>query len=67
MLYQLSYKPLDCQTAEIFLSTQFIAGHGGVVLLLCYATSQLTPGHGACDHFHIAMADPKVSLCGNYL
>ena len=22
--------------------------------------SQLTPGHGACDHFH--MADPKVSL-----
>ena len=24
MLYQLSYRPLDCQTAEIFLSTQFI-------------------------------------------
>ena len=35
----------------------------------CYVLlpSQLTPGDGACDHFHIAMADPKVSLCGDYI
>ena len=33
----------------------------------CYVLlpSQLTPSNGACDHFHIAMADPKVSLCGD--
>ena len=29
--------------------------------------SQLTPGHETCDHFHIDMADPKVSLCGDYI
>ena len=35
----------------------------------CYVLlpSQLTPSHGACDHFHIAMADPKVNLCGDYI
>ena len=37
MLYQLSYRPLDCQTAEIFLSTQLIGGHGGVVLLVMFS------------------------------
>ena len=37
MLYQLSYRPLDCQTAEISLSTQLIGGHGGVVLLVMFS------------------------------
>ena len=37
MVYQLSYRPLDCQTAEIFLSTQLIGGHGGVVLLVMFS------------------------------
>ena len=37
MLYQLSYRPLDCQTAEIFQSNELIGGHGGVVILAsCY-------------------------------
>ena len=37
MPYQLKYRPLDCQTAEIFLSTQLIGGHGGVVLLVMFS------------------------------
>ena len=37
MLYQLSYRALDCKTAEIFLSNQLIGGHGGAVLLVMFS------------------------------
>ena len=65
MLYQLSYRPLDCQTAEMFLSTQlprWLRWSSSIRLVIgfSYGSQLITLGpNGACDHFHITMADPK--------